>query len=104
MPTAGLEGTTTDTRGFLLGEANVASGVTIQPDGKIVAVGAYASGAFRLERQRSYNASPYPSGAYDPTFVGGGRLLVPSPGVSEGLSAVAVRPDGRIVAAGGSDG
>jgi uncharacterized delta-60 repeat protein len=100
----GFFGTTTDTRGFQLGETNVASGVTIQPDGKIIAVGAYASGVSGSNGSDLTMLRLTASGAFDGTFVGGGRVLVPSPGVDEGLSAVAVRPDGRIVAVGGSGG
>jgi uncharacterized delta-60 repeat protein len=100
----GSGGITTDTRGFQLGESNIANGVAIQPDGKIVTAGGYSSGQSGSAGSDLTMLRLTPSGAYDTTFVGGGRLLVPSPGVNEALSAVAVQPDGRIVAAGGSNG
>ena len=100
----GSEGVTTDTRGFQLGESNIAGGVAIQPDGKIVTAGGYASGQSGSSGSDLTMLRLMPSGAYDTTFAGNGRLLVPSPTSSEALNTVAVQPDGRIVAAGGSDG
>jgi len=100
----GLGGTTTDTRGFQLGESNIAYGVTIQPDGKIVTAGGYASGQSGSSGSDLTMLRLMPSGAYDTTFAGTGRLLMPSPTSSEALTTVAVQPDGRIVAAGVSDG
>jgi uncharacterized delta-60 repeat protein len=100
----GSEGVTTDTRGFQLGESNIAGGVTIQPDGKIVTAGGYASGTSGSSGSDLTMLRLMPSGAYDTTFAGNGRLLVLSPTSSEALNTVAVQPDGRIVAAGGSDG
>lgn len=100
----GVGGVTTDTRGFQLGESNIAGGVAIQPDGKIVTAGGYASGQSGSSGSDLTMLRLTPSGAYDTTFAGNGRLLVPSPTSSEALNTVAVQPDGRIVAAGGSDG
>lgn len=97
----GFEGATLDTRGFQFGEYNVAHGVTIQPDGKIVTAGGYASAAAGSDLTMLRLT---PSGGYDSTFAGNGRLLMSNPTTSEALTTVAVQPDGRIVAAGGSDG
>lgn len=72
---------------------DVAWGVAIQPDGKIVAVGAagFAQEGFRLARYRR-------DGSLDPTFGDGGKAMTRYAG---GVArAVAIQPDGRIVVAG----
>jgi uncharacterized delta-60 repeat protein len=95
------DGIVTDTRGGNLGDANAPSSVAIQPDGKVITGGAYTrslsvtGGDVTLVR---YNAD----GTYDFSFGSGGRLLIPSPTVSEAIRAIALLPDGRIVAAGES--
>jgi uncharacterized delta-60 repeat protein len=67
-------------------------GIAVQPDGRVVGVGiaggSTADGrAFRLNQD----------GSVDTTF---GRRLLDVPGYSDGALAVAVQPDGKIVAAG----
>ena len=67
-------------------------GITVQPDGRIVGVGAAGGStgdgrAFRLNRD----------GSVDTAF---GRRLLDVPGHSDVAVAVAVQPDGKIVAAG----
>ena len=67
-------------------------GITVQPDGRIVGVGAAGGStgdgrAFRLNRD----------GSADTAF---GRRLLDVPGHSDVAVAVAVQPDGKIVAAG----
>ncbi len=70
-----------------------ASGVALQPDGKIVAVGG-SGGNFALAR---YNSN----GSLDTNFDGDGKVLTDFGG-SESARAVAIQPNGKIVAAGGS--
>jgi uncharacterized delta-60 repeat protein len=79
---------------FGLSTGDGAAGVAIQPDGKVVAAGATASGNFALAR---YN----PNGSLDPSFSGDGKLRTDF-GNLDGAADVAIQPDGRIVAAGGS--
>ncbi len=70
-----------------------ASAMAIQADGKIVAAGEAAYGAeFGLAR---YN----PDGTLDVTFGDGGRVTTDIP--PSGAYAMAIQPDGKIVAAGG---
>jgi uncharacterized delta-60 repeat protein len=73
--------------------------IAIQPDGKLVAAGGTVEAregglhfAFALIR---YNTN----GTLDPTFGDGGKVVDP-PGVAGGASAVAIQPDGKIVAGG----
>ncbi|MDP9387394.1 MAG: hypothetical protein M3Q48_05550, partial [Actinomycetota bacterium] len=75
-----------------------AHAVAVQPDGKIVAAGAARSSTdgFALARYR-------PSGFADDTFDRDGRVFTPLlPGRDHVVHALAVQPDGKIVAAGGS--
>jgi uncharacterized delta-60 repeat protein len=82
------------------GAIDIANGVAVQPDGRIVAAGGritMAASDFALAR---YN----PDGSLDPSFAGNGTLRT-SFGGEEVATAVAIQPDGRIVAAGeASDG
>lgn len=73
-----------------------ANAVAIQPDGKIV-VGGLAHGDFGLAR---YDAG----GNLDPTFSGDGRVATFILGTAsyDVVDAVAIQPDGKIVAAGAS--
>jgi uncharacterized delta-60 repeat protein len=93
-PTFGVGGTvTTDLGGF-----ESAYDAVLQPDGNIVAVGPTGSGStpttdFALLR---YN----PDGSLDPGFGSGGRVTTDFAGDVDIPSAVALQPDGRIVAAG----
>lgn len=74
-----------------------ASGVVIQPDGKIVVVG----GANDANQNATFAAARYlPNGTLDPAFGDGGTLLVLIPGGDAGASAVALQPDGKVVVAG----
>lgn len=95
--TFGSGGKVTDTRGFSLGDANIPWSVAVQPDGKIVTGGAFTqnqNGDVTLLRHRV-------DGTIDSSsFAGNGRLLIPSPGINEVISAIAFQPDGKIVAAG----
>jgi len=70
-----------------------ANAIAIQPNGKIVAAGEAAYGAeFGLAR---YN----PDGTLDVTFGDAGRVTTDIP--PSGAYAMAIQPDGKIVAAGG---
>ena len=77
-----------------------AKAVAIQPDGKIVAVGDAAGGAgigFALVR---YNAN----GTLDTSFGASGKVFTDIGGGSNRANAVAIQPDGKIVAAGNAGG
>jgi uncharacterized delta-60 repeat protein len=70
--------------------------VAIQPDGKIIVAG--RSGVYPLFHSAlmRYNAD----GSLDPSFGLGGIVVVPLDGGGDGLSDIALQPDGKIVAAG----
>ncbi len=76
-----------------------ASGVAIQPDGKIVVAGSSNNGSnfdFALIR---YN----PNGTLDPAFGTGGIVSIDIRNGDDQVSAVAIQPDGKIVVAGYSN-
>jgi uncharacterized delta-60 repeat protein len=81
------------------GDLDDARAVAVQPSGRIVAAG-FAFGPtglhdFALTRYR-------PNGTLDPTFGTGGKVILDFAGLGSGdeIRALAVRPGGRIVAAG----
>ena len=79
--------------GFGSGATEGASGVALQPDGKIVAVGK-TPGAFALAR---YN----PNGSLDTSFSGDGKQTTSfGEGCCERANGVALQPNGKIVAVG----
>jgi uncharacterized delta-60 repeat protein len=85
---------------FAPGTGEAAYGVALQPDGRIVAAGfSNASGSqeFALARY-------HPDGTLDASFGTGGKVQTDFPAFSEAARAVAVAPDGKIVAAGEGDG
>jgi uncharacterized delta-60 repeat protein len=73
-----------------------ATGVALQADGRIVAVGfsGFGGGRFALAR---YN----PNGTLDTTFSGDGKQTTSFPGFDE-ATGVAVQGDGKVVAVGGT--
>lgn len=75
------------------GGVDGATGMALQPDGKIVVAG-WSDGDFALAR---YD----PDGSLDPTFAGDGTLITDVGGHDQ-AAAVAIQPDGRILAAGAS--
>jgi len=78
------------------GEVDEAAGLVLQPDGGIVLAGRSAAGGsvnFGLAR---YNTT----GALDPSFGVGGKVLTVFPGGLSEASAVVIQPNGKIVAAG----
>jgi uncharacterized delta-60 repeat protein len=79
------------------GRGTSASGVAIQPDGKIVAAGVRASetgvaGSFMLVRYQA-------DGSADRSFDGDGVVFTDF-GLGGGAHALAIQPDGKLVAAG----
>src|SRR5829696_2570314 len=76
--------------------SDVAEGVVIQPNGKIVAVGSVGTTGGQDFALARYN----PNGALDPTFSGDGKQTTDFGGGSDGASGVALQGDGEIVAAG----
>jgi uncharacterized delta-60 repeat protein len=83
----------------VLGGGDQANAVAVQPDGKIV-VGGYAaagvSSDFALVR---YN----PDGTLDPSFDGDGIVTTDLGTASDDVRALAIQPDGSIVAVGTAD-
>jgi uncharacterized delta-60 repeat protein len=79
------------------GGSDHAQAVAVLPDGKIVAVGLWRFGTiganFALAR---YN----PDGGLDPEFGSAGRVMTDLDAEADVAEAVAVQPDGKIVAAG----
>ena len=92
-PTFGGDGkVTTD----IAGDDSQALALVLQPDGKVVAAGGAVVdgfGEFALSRY-------LPDGALDPTFAGDGTLTTDFPGVDARAFALALQPDGKLVAAG----
>lgn len=72
-----------------------ASGVAVQANGKVVAVGGVGD-RFALARYRS-------GGVLDPVFGGDGMVLTRFSGVAAGARAVAIQTDGKIVALGSTE-
>jgi uncharacterized delta-60 repeat protein len=82
------------------GDHDGAFDVAVQPDGAIVAAG-FSFGTPTL--QEEFALARYSSdGALDPTFGTGGKVTTDFNSFDDGASAVALQPDGEIVAAGGS--
>jgi uncharacterized delta-60 repeat protein len=76
---------------------DMAHDVALQPDGKIVVSGS-ASGDFAMARYDE-------DGDLDPAFSGDGRATVGfTDSEGAGARAIAIQPDGKIVAAGGTSG
>lgn len=78
--------------------ADNATAVAIQSNGRVVAAGHAGTDheRFALVRYRS-------NGSLDPSFGEGGKVVTVIDGNGQ-AAAVAIQPDGRIVAAGGTDG
>ena len=81
---------------------DLARGVALQPDGKIVVVGTtytdndYSDEDFAVSRH-------LPNGTLDTSFGGGdGKVTTDFPGLAAVASSVVVQPDGKIVVAGGA--
>jgi uncharacterized delta-60 repeat protein len=78
--------------------SDTATAAALQPDGKIVVAGASlgTNSDFALVR---YN----PDGTLDTSFGTGGKVVTPFGSGNDGVSALFIQPDGKIVAAGSSD-
>jgi uncharacterized delta-60 repeat protein len=84
---------TTDFFGFRGNES--AEGIALQPDGKIVLAGDLGLGGFSFALAR-YNSD----GSLDTNFGGGGKVITPFGGTTEGAHAITIQRDGKIVAVG----
>jgi len=82
------------------GLSDQASALVLQPDGKLLAAG----GATVREGASIYSgfglARYNPDGSLDPSFGTGGRVFTRVPGGSGFIHALALQPDGKLVAAG----
>jgi uncharacterized delta-60 repeat protein len=98
--TDGSLDTTFDGDGWLLSTTDaLANSVAIQSDGKIVAAGVKLFGVARGFALTRYN----PDGSLDGTFGAGGIVITASgTGLKDAARAVAIQPDGKIVAVGES--
>ena len=84
-----------------IGSDDLASGVTVQPDGKIVVAGRSDSGGSNDFAVTRYNAN----GSLDTSFNGTGKVTTDiGSGTDDFASSVTVQPDGKIVVAGASLG
>ena len=72
--------------------------VAIQPDGKIVVAGTSFNGSTYVFALARYSTN----GDLDPTFGSGGRVTTAIGNMDDRATAVAIQPDGKIVAAGSS--
>jgi uncharacterized delta-60 repeat protein len=80
---------------------DVANALALQPDGKIVAAGSSVNtGAYSVFGLVRYN----PNGSLDTSFGSGGKVWTEFTPYGDGASALALQPDGKIVAAGTSSG
>jgi uncharacterized delta-60 repeat protein len=81
-----------------VGGEDGASGVAVQPDGRIVAAGFSAAAGFAAV---DFALARYePNGDLDSTFDGDGKVVTDIAGAQDGANGVAIQPDGRIVAVG----
>jgi uncharacterized delta-60 repeat protein len=83
------------------GAYNLAYGVAVQPDGKILAAGYLQNSA---DGSPDFQVTPLvarynPDGTPDPSF-GGGGITVVGPGPVESAKSLAIQPDGKIIVAG----
>jgi uncharacterized delta-60 repeat protein len=89
---------TFDGDGFVLGGEAYAHAIALQPDGRILVAGSEQGSGY----QGFWLARYHSDGSPDPTFDGDGKARTDFGGGSMGVFAIALQPDGRIVAAGTS--
>ncbi len=75
---------------------NYATGIALQPDGKIVLAGICSVASANNFCVARYN----PDGSLDATFNGNGKVITAILGTSDEANAVALQPDGKIVVVG----
>ena len=75
------------------GGLELARALTVQPDGKLVVAGSYATDEVALFLLMRYQ----PDGSLDPSFGAGGVVLSDFGGAEYPIYALAVQPDGRLV-------
>jgi uncharacterized delta-60 repeat protein len=74
-----------------------ADATAIQNDGRIIVAG----GSFRVPTGRDFAIARYnPGGTLDPTFGVGGKVFTDFGSPLDGVTAITIQPDGRIIAAG----
>jgi uncharacterized delta-60 repeat protein len=83
-----------------MGSENIAQAIAIQPDGRIVTGGYFRQSFFSSSGADAKVMRFYPNGALDSSFGSSGRVIISSPTIGEAVNAVAILPDGRIIAAG----
>ena len=81
------------------GTQEAAEDVAIQPDGKIVVAG-HTGAPYSSDSSDFVVARYIPNGGLDPTFGVGGVVRTHFAGFSDAALAIALQPDGKIVAAG----
>ena len=95
VTTAFFSGTS---RVFLL---DIVSSVAIQSDGKIVAAGKVDQAPPQVGIDSVFGLARYsPDGSLDQSFGSGGKVVTEFSGGSAAISAVAIQPDGKLVAMG----
>jgi uncharacterized delta-60 repeat protein len=82
-----------------IGSGGGARGLALQPDGEIVVVGYCGVGSQSAFAVARYNGN----GTLDPSFGTGGKVTTAIGSTDDEASAIALQPDGEIVAAGYSD-
>ena len=83
------------------GDDDIPSAVVVQPDGRIVVAGFAAGAPAGGDFDEDFALARYTSdGGLDPTFGTGGKVTTDTGGGNDGAGAVALQPDGKIVAAG----
>lgn len=82
----------------------VANGVAIQTDGKIVAVGRWDKGTTKYSYDHDWALTRYnTNGSLDTTFDGDGMVTTMFGGSWDSANAVAIQSDGKIVVAGATE-
>jgi uncharacterized delta-60 repeat protein len=84
--------------GFAAHSQTFATGVAVEPGGKIVAAG---TTGLNFNSDQNFAAARYnPDGSLDPTFGGGGTVTTDIGTTTDEGRALAVQPDGKVVVAG----